>query len=167
MPSGAQAEAPGLDIDAAIPKARLGGGDGYVCGAGDVEADKLIAGGGVSHVHGLAVHSDGEGGRAQLFGYGRGLHAGSGMGGGRKSENGHEKRTKTQQEARPRQKSGNETTVAPATKTAVSDAFAHRDIVAQAVQFFAVGFAFGGFGGEGFDWLRLAAEPGFKLFYAG
>ncbi len=61
-PAGAQAQAPRLDVDAAIPEVRLGGGDFNVDRAGDVEADVLVVGGGVSHVYGFAVHGYGEGG---------------------------------------------------------------------------------------------------------
>ena len=103
LPRGAQAQPPGLDIDAAIPEARLGCGNGYVHGAGDVKADEFIARGRVGHVYRLAVHADGKGGGTHLRGHRRGLNAGGGMDGGRKNENGHEQRTKTHQEDGPRQ----------------------------------------------------------------
>jgi hypothetical protein len=55
---GADAETPGLDIDAAIPEAGLCGSDGDVDGAGDVEGNPIVAGGGVGYVDGLAANCD-------------------------------------------------------------------------------------------------------------
>ena len=69
--SGAQTQAPRLDVDAAIPEVRLGGGDFDVDRAGDVEADVVVIGGGVGHVDGLAVHCNGERGRKHFGGNGR------------------------------------------------------------------------------------------------
>jgi hypothetical protein len=44
------------------------------------------------------------------------MNLGGGMSGGGKSQNGHEQRTNTQQEASPRQENAIETTVAPEEK---------------------------------------------------
>ena len=70
LPRRPQAQPPRLDVYAAIPEAGLGGGDGDVHGAGDVEADEFVTRGRVGHVHRLAVHRDGEGGGAHLGGTG-------------------------------------------------------------------------------------------------
>ena len=61
LPRGPQPQPPGLDIDAFIPEAGLGGGDGHVHGAGDVEVDEVVTRGDVGHVDRFAVHGDGEG----------------------------------------------------------------------------------------------------------
>ncbi len=113
LTGGAQAEAPGLDIDAAVPESGLGGGDSNVHGALGVKRDPVVTGGGVGYVDGLAVDGDVKGGGTQLLGDRCGLDAGSGVGGNGKRENGHKDRAKTQQEAKPRAEIGNETTVAP------------------------------------------------------
>jgi hypothetical protein len=51
------------------------------------------------------------------------------------------------------------------------NSFAHGDVLAEALELFAVGFALGGFGGEGFGnvrgWRAFYAEAGFELFYTG
>ena len=47
------------------------------------------------------------------------------------------------------------------------DAFAHGDVLLHALQLGAVGFALGGFGGEGLGGLGLAAELLFELLDAG
>ena len=56
------AEPPRFDVDALIPKAGLSRGNGDGDGASDVEVDEVIAGGGVSDVHGLVVDRNREGG---------------------------------------------------------------------------------------------------------
>jgi hypothetical protein len=81
---------PGLNIHALRPEARLGGGNLHGHRAGDVEADKLVAGGGVGHVHGLAVHLDGESRGVHFLRNGNGLHARGGLSRNGKREKDHE-----------------------------------------------------------------------------
>ena len=109
----ADAETPGLDIDAAIPEAGLGRCDGDVDGGGNVEADPVIAGGGVGHVDGLPLHSDREVCGLQFRRDRRSLDAGGSMEGNGKRENGAKERAKYRQETRPQRENGNETTLAP------------------------------------------------------
>jgi len=110
---GSDAETPGLDIDAAIPESGFGCGDGYVDGGGDVEADPVVAGGGMGYINGAAINSDREGCGLQFRRDRRSLNAGGSMEGNGKRENSDKERAKYLQEARPQQESGNETTLAP------------------------------------------------------
>lgn len=60
------AEAHGLDLDAAIPEVGVVGGHGESDGAADVEVEEVVAGGGVENVGGMAVDADAEVGGADF-----------------------------------------------------------------------------------------------------
>src|SRR5580698_1465401 len=106
-------ETPGLDVDAAVPEARLGRGDGNVDGTGDVEGDPVIAGGGVGYVNWLVVDGHSESGRLELRRNRRGLNAGGSVSGQGQNENENERGRKAQQmQTGPRRdKCGNEITL--------------------------------------------------------
>lgn len=117
---GTDAEAPGFDVDAAVPEAGLGGGDGDIDGAGDVEGDPVVTSSSMSHIDRLAVDGYGEGRGAHLRWDGRGLYAGGWKGGGGKHEKRNGKPTRNRQEVGPRRESGNGITLAPEAGEVVS-----------------------------------------------
>jgi len=97
---GADAKPPWLDVDTFIPEAGLLGGDGDGYRAGNVEVDEVVAGGGVSYVDGLVIHSDGKGCGAQLRRNGDGLNPRSGEDDAREREYSRQEDTRSTQEAK-------------------------------------------------------------------
>jgi hypothetical protein len=75
------------------------------------------------YVYVFAVHGNGIGGGTHLRRHRHSLNLGGNMSGGRKSENGHEQRTITQQEASPQRENAFETTVAPGDKPSIAMLF--------------------------------------------
>jgi hypothetical protein len=167
-----------MDIDAAIPKARLGRGDGDVHWACDIEADEFITRGRVRHINRPAIHGDCKSRRPHLRRHRRSLNARGGMNSRWKRKNGseidgesgHEQRTKSRQEDQPRQQSCNGTTLAPVKWATLQmpsplNPFTHRHILAQ-LQLFAIGAALSLLRRKGFSRLRLAAKPLLQLLHA-
>ena len=97
---GADAKPPWLDVDTFIPEAGLVGGDGDGYRAGNIEVDEVVAGGGVSYVDGLVIHSDGKGCGAQLRRNGDGLNPRSGEDDAREREYSRQEHTRSTQEAK-------------------------------------------------------------------
>jgi len=97
-----QAQAPRLNVDAAIPEAWIGRSDGDVHGARDVEVDEVVACGDVGYIDRLAIYGDGESRGAHLRRNGYWLNAGRGDGLVRKHKNSRQQRAETKQEAKPR-----------------------------------------------------------------
>ncbi len=97
-----QAQAPRLNVDATIPEAGVGCGDGDVHGARDVEVDEVVACGDVGYIDRLAVYGDGESRGAHLRWDRYWLNAGRGDGQVRIHKNIREQRAETKQEAKPR-----------------------------------------------------------------
>ncbi len=83
-----------------IPEAGLARGDRDVDGAGDVEVDEVVAGGGVGYVDGLVVDRNGESSRAQLRWNGDRINARSGEDNAGEREHSRQEHTRSTQEAR-------------------------------------------------------------------
>ena len=67
-PHGSDTEPPWLDVDAFIPKARLGGSDSDCDGTGNIKIDEVIAGCGMGNVDGLVIDGDRKGSGASSGG---------------------------------------------------------------------------------------------------
>jgi len=79
LADGPDAKPPWLHIHAAIPEARLRGGNCHVNWASYVEIDKLIARRRVRNTHRLAIYCDRECGRTHLLRNRDGINAGRGV----------------------------------------------------------------------------------------